>query len=1032
MVRLVLRLITASVLLGSLTLMPAHGAWAKLTETEISQYVNELSTGDSNSRYEAISRLSQEPESAKSAIPALTRLLSDPDVLIREASSEALGKICASTKFVTPEVIIGLKKVSLKAEGMNDFFRAAEALSIIESSMPGIILKLHPELVSESVQALGNSDFNSNVGDGASYLLGRLQGKVSSIVPALLIALESRNSIVRANAARAFQYADLEAQTISGELVLPQLLRRLKDDIPEVRKQSANSLGQFVLESRTIIPSLIATIQQDNDSEVRQTGISSLSNINEYLQNISPEAIDKAKLQINQEKDPSKVILYKKALEKLQSVYSYKSEALSVTIGVLKNSLKDRDNRVSSASIYSLCSFSKDGSDIIPILINIIKDQSSVSGSRSEAASALEECAKSSHVLISIMPELVNYLGDTTIHFAISDSIAGSAENLQDNVKKLSDQDLEKLILSLERALAVYKDKKDEFEKKHVALSGKNELRIKRSLLALQRERDLRFSKKITDLLQKSPWSSAILSLIAIALAYGIVLWLRPRWLLFLPATFSIPKIGSISPKIILWLKYQSRVMDAWITYNIGTETPKSTEQPRAKVRFWEIESVSRHQTYISLPLRIQANNKTNRHEALPLTIFQEIFHENIVQILIYGEGGIGKTSLACYLAKLAMEDKSSQRLCKQHSMLPILIEPELIEQELKIQSPLPTEITRKDDDAITRTWDSIPSQPLIEAIRKQVQFLINEQEPINDELLKQLLKTGRILVLIDRLSEMSDNVRQTIDPSSKVYPINALIITSRQSSRINNILPDRIEPLQLTGSELMRFIEEYLKTTRNIQLSQQPQLYRACENLQRIVEERGDRPVVTVLLAKLAADQLIAGKSLPKSIPDLMIKSLDLINEQVKDRFDNRIVRRDTQAIAWACLQSPTALYRPSTATLNVVQQTLETLDIRSSVDQRLKYLIEELRIVESVGEAKDQIRIVLDPMTEYLAGLHLVEKYNTNEAVWRDFLHQVAEFDKEDIQGFMLAVQDCCRVANIEGKVSIKTVDEIRSFLT
>jgi hypothetical protein len=43
---------------------------------------------------------------------------------------------------------------------------------------------------------------------------------------------------------------------------------------------------------------------------------------------------------------------------------------------------------------------------------------------------------------------------------------------------------------------------------------------------------------------------------------------------------------------------------------------------------------------------------------------FQAAFQGKIARLLIKGEGGAGKTSLACQIAKWAMADDPSERLC--------------------------------------------------------------------------------------------------------------------------------------------------------------------------------------------------------------------------------------------------------------------------------------------------------------------------------------------------------------------------------
>ncbi len=98
---------------------------------------------------------------------------------------------------------------------------------------------------------------------------------------------------------------------------------------------------------------------------------------------------------------------------------------------------------------------------------------------------------------------------------------------------------------------------------------------------------------------------------------------------------------------------------------------------------------------------------------------------------MIWGEGGAGKTSLACTLAQWAMSDNETQRLSK-HRMLPVLIEQEL-------------------------------DNPLKETIGGQLQALISEAQAIDNDLLTNLLRQRRILVIVDHFSEMGEATRNKI-----------------------------------------------------------------------------------------------------------------------------------------------------------------------------------------------------------------------------------------------------------------------------
>ena len=195
---------------------------------------------------------------------------------------------------------------------------------------------------------------------------------------------------------------------------------------------------------------------------------------------------------------------------------------------------------------------------------------------------------------------------------------------------------------------------------------------------------------------------------------------------------------------------------------------------------------------------------------------------------------------------------------------------------------------------------------------------------------------------------------------------------------------------------------------------------FEACKQLSRMANERD----ITVLLAKLYADQMVATKEnpdtdeLPKTIPDLMLRYLSELNRNVGGREDNRVVHQDCEAIAWECLK-PT--YRPGPAERKSVIAALKgDGDDEQSVEARLSYLIDRLRVIQITGAAEDHIRFVLDPLAEYLAGLQVVEGNQGRGAQkkWEAFLRKADEMPgaPEAVRGFLLAVRDCCLASSNE----------------
>jgi hypothetical protein len=93
----------------------------------------------------------------------------------------------------------------------------------------------------------------------------------------------------------------------------------------------------------------------------------------------------------------------------------------------------------------------------------------------------------------------------------------------------------------------------------------------------------------------------------------------------------------------------------------------------------------------------------------------------------------------------------------------------------------------------------------------------------------------------------------------------------------------------------------------------------------------------------------------------------------------------------------------------------------IGDNAEARLHYLENRLRLIQTIGPAQDQIRFALDPLAEYLAALQLLEQYGKNQGHWRKFLAQTAAIPGAPvaIQGFLLAVLDCCLAKGAEAKV-------------
>jgi hypothetical protein len=421
------------------------------------------------------------------------------------------------------------------------------------------------------------------------------------------------------------------------------------------------------------------------------------------------------------------------------------------------------------------------------------------------------------------------------------------------------------------------------------------------------------------------------------------------------------------------FLHYHPRVLDAWVSAHIESVRERFSAKP----------TVTARRVHVRFPVVVDGDIAAD----FGPEILRPYFTRQRVCVLIWGEGGSGKTSLACQVAQWAMSDDPQGQLCKHHRMLPVLIEHEF------------------DGEATER------KTAFLNAIQGQLQDLTDEAEPIPVELVEKLLRRKRVLVIVDHLSEMSETTRNAIHPRLSSFAVNALIVTSRNEESLGGMSTTTLQPLRITGSdETSSFMAAYLAQRGKRALFTLPEFFDGCRQLAIMVGTRE----ITILLARLYADQMVATKEagelhvLPKNIPELMLAYLNELNRDVtENKLNDRMVHHNAKVIAWECVRN---LFRPTSAS---VDHVLEAFGTKEAIVW-LKYLEDRLHLIQSIQPAQEHIRFLLDPLAEYLAALHLLDACGNDEKLWHTFLE---EYDKKTevlgaIQPFLTAVHDCCLV--------------------
>ncbi|MCY7383025.1 MAG: HEAT repeat domain-containing protein, partial [Microcoleus sp. CAN_BIN18] len=705
-----------------------------------------------------------------------------------------------------------------------------------------------------------------------------------------------------------------------------------------VRRSAASALESIGAEAKTAVPQLIPLLK-DSDTDVRRSATNVLGSIGAEAKTAVPQLILLLK--------DSDINVRSSATNALGSIGAEAKTAVPQLILLLK----DSDRFVRSSAATALGSFGAEAKTAVPQLIPLLKD--SYAEVRSSATSALESIALS----------------------------------LQEKAKTLTPSELNQAVLNLESALKILEPYKPErYDKYNPERQSENKRTIA-NLRVYIKNLKAEQNANLFNLISQNQWVVVtIIYLIFFPSLWFAILRLRPLWLLRIndalkPYEFKLPETWGGAPVRIRDLTfisifiYRPRVLDSWVLAHIET----------VREQFSQRNTVKSRATYIPVSFELDDKKLPQlRGQDLPT-----IFTKKRICLLIWGEGGIGKTSIACQIADWAMEPDKTQRLCK-HLMIPILIEEEL-------------------DSKVAEG-----KHPFFEAIRGQLKSITNHPTPIAEELLQKLLQQRRILVIADHFSEMAETTQKEIDPNAADFPINALVVTSRLDSTMGKANKNTLHPLRIEGSELSAFMEKYLDKLGKLNLFNGSQFHYACGDLAKLLEEiRIQGRSTTVLFAKLYADVLVAkmegnksGK-LPENIPDLMLSYLNELNrDMVENKLTDITVHEDAKLLAWECLK---LTYRPTSTKITDAINALSAFNSQD-VERRFNYLQEKLHLMQTNVPSKENVRFVLDPVAEYLAGLHLVDIYGENESKWRDFLID-ADFQNspEAIKGFMLAVRDC-----------------------
>jgi formylglycine-generating enzyme required for sulfatase activity len=382
--------------------------------------------------------------------------------------------------------------------------------------------------------------------------------------------------------------------------------------------------------------------------------------------------------------------------------------------------------------------------------------------------------------------------------------------------------------------------------------------------------------------------------------------------------------------------------------------------------------------------------------------------------LLLIGDGGAGKTSLAFAIARWWLEGKPGGVV-----RLPVLIETALGSQESVADR--------------VRSWlrNQLPAAP---------------EKELAAELINALLAAKRLIPIVDHLSELTPAVREHL---LNALPAGLVMVTSRSDDDGFRERPlSRIVPQRIGVERLQAFFLDYLRRKGQGEALSDDDLMPAQAQLKRIV---GDKPI-TVLLAQMFIDDVIANREqglLAGSVPELMLSYVRRLDTPADPALRRRaglviseaLVQRALRVVALAShrqgpggqpllqpLEFSDALARSALLAEEPVGLGLS----REQAEALLGYLI-ELRLLLQPGAAVGRLRFPLDPLADHLAAAEQFERLeeqalSDGSGVWEAFLAALEPrpaAERELMRGFLLALRDGAMAA--QGRRALAMPQEV-----
>ena len=480
-----------------------------------------------------------------------------------------------------------------------------------------------------------------------------------------------------------------------------------------------------------------------------------------------------------------------------------------------------------------------------------------------------------------------------------------------------------------------------------------------------------------------SKWMLGLGITAAFCAALYLLMLLRPLSLLSLASrpviwqaseVSGIPGLGGftilvLSKLLMPVLSRQPRVLDAWTARHSATLSAAFETAAES--------ATERRSPYFPLPFSVSGNESViPSPEAVG-----RLFAGSRTCIQVLAQGGAGKTRLALQMGRWASEGGVTR-----HPVAVVFVDQEF-------------------DD-------------LLSVVVTKLNAALGD-DAISTEFVIALLKSGRLWVIVDRLSERRFATQAAFGRIyEKVWP-SVLICTARHLIPVEYTKPLVIRPLSIDKKTLLSFLGDQFQAVGAADfyptLADQGALV---QKLARLITVGNKELPVTPLLVRVFVSQAVelrrrlgqeAIDMLPANVPEAYfsyVERLDATTATAETTEGDSAMRARQAAalVAWVELGED---FRPKPVARSLLVSALggHAAIAKSGVDYLERMELAGLLVTRKYG-GEVLVEFVLDPLAECFAAFEHARRCGSNPQCWADLVSKVSELG-DGASGFMQALR-------------------------